>query len=164
MVWLGQRFVSPLVRICLPTCFLTCLLGWTLSRDGLARSALRLPVSSLVSFPPVSSHACWAACCHEMVWLGQLFVSPLVSICLRRVLLQGALGCCAPRLRAAEGAFARCCCRVLLRAVLLKDETQDCCRPRRRVPEPLQAETQSCAGCCCRPSCAGRCCSRKNIG
>ena len=28
--------------------------------------------------PLVSSHACWAGCCHEMVWLSQLFVSPLV--------------------------------------------------------------------------------------
>ena len=57
-----------------------------------------------------------------------------------------------------------CAHGVLLHAVLLQAETQDCCRPRRRAPELRQAETQSCAGCCCRPSCAGGCCSRKNIG
>ena len=44
MVWLGQLFLSPLVFFCLPTCFLTHLLGWMLSRDGLARSALCLHV------------------------------------------------------------------------------------------------------------------------
>ena len=43
MVWLGQLFVSPLVSFCLPTCFLVRLLGWMLSQDGLARSALCLP-------------------------------------------------------------------------------------------------------------------------
>ena len=101
MVWLGQPFVSPLVRICLPACFVTGLLGWMLSRDGLARSALCLPTcfhlmlsrdgrwsgagsslsSQLFPFvsPPVSFRACWAGCCHKMGWLGQLFVSPLVS-------------------------------------------------------------------------------------
>ena len=98
MVWLGQLFFSPLARMCLPTCFLTRLLGWMLSRDGL--SALCLPACFLVSphldavtrwsvlvsslsprlFPFVSP-LCWAGCCHEMVWLGQLFVSPLVSFC-----------------------------------------------------------------------------------
>ena len=114
MVWLGQLFVSPLLSVFLPTCFLTRLLGWMLSRDGLARSALCLPtcvhlsphlfphplagldavtrwsgsVSSLSphSFPcfspRVSSLACWAGCCHEMVWLGQPLIPPLVCICL----------------------------------------------------------------------------------
>ena len=37
----------PLVSICLPTWFLTCLLGWMLSRDGLARSALCFPTCFL---------------------------------------------------------------------------------------------------------------------
>ena len=46
IVWLGQPFVAPLVSICLPACFLTRLLGWMLSRDGLARSALCLPTFS----------------------------------------------------------------------------------------------------------------------
>ena len=142
MVWLGQLFVSPLVSFCLPTCFLTRLLGWVLARDGLARSALSLPtclhlmlsqdslapalclptcvhlsplfphalagldavtrwagsVSSLSphSFPcfspRVSSLACWAGCCHEMVWLDQPFVSPLVRICLPTCFLTRLLG------------------------------------------------------------------------
>ena len=150
MVWLGQLFVSPLLSICVPACFLTRLLGWMLSRDGLARSAVCLPtcfhlsprlfphalaglgavtrrsgslsphlfpfVSPLVSsracwagrwsvsvsslsphlfpsVPPlVSSRACWAGCCHEMVWLDQLFASPPVSFCLPARFLTRLLG------------------------------------------------------------------------
>ena len=84
MAWLGQLFVSPLVRICVPTCFLTRLLGWTLSRDGLPRSALCLPACFLTRLR--------AGCCHEMVWLGQLFVSPLVCICLPICFLTRLLG------------------------------------------------------------------------
>ena len=91
MVWLGQLFVSPLVSSCFPTCCLTCLLGWMLSQDGLARSDAVTRWSGLVSpLSPhlfafvsqlVSSRACRAGCCHKMVWLGQLFVSSLVSLC-----------------------------------------------------------------------------------
>ena len=115
--FLGQLFVSPL----LPTCFLTRLLRWMLSRDALARSALCLPTCCLPAcfltrllrwmlsrdvlarsalsphlFPFVSSlgssRACWAGCCHEMVWLGQPFVSLLVSICLFTWFLTRLLG------------------------------------------------------------------------
>ena len=100
MVWLGRLFVSPLVSVCLPTCFLMRLLGWMLSRDGLVGldavtrwsgsvSSLSPHLFPFVS-PLVSSCACWAGCCREMVWLGwmlsrdglarsALFVSPLVS-------------------------------------------------------------------------------------
>ena len=78
--WSGSvGSLSPLVSICLPTCFLTRLLGWMLSRDGLARSALCLPTCFLLS-PHLFPHALAGLDCHEMVWLGQLFVSPLVSI------------------------------------------------------------------------------------
>ena len=68
----------PRSFVCLPTCFLLSflirLLGWMLSRDGLARSALCLHLFPFVS-PLVSSRACWPGCCHEMVWLGLPFVS-----------------------------------------------------------------------------------------
>ena len=74
----GLARSAPVICICFPTCFLTRSLGWILSRDGLA---LCLPACFLFS-PHLSSLACWAGCCHEMVWLGQLFVSPRVSFCL----------------------------------------------------------------------------------
>ena len=101
----------PLVSFCFSTCFLpTCLplslhlfshslaglgavtrwsgsvspnlLGWMLSQDDLARSALCLPAGFLLS-PHLFPHAFAeldAECCHEMVWLGQPIVSPLVCI------------------------------------------------------------------------------------
>ena len=81
----------PQVSFCLPTCFLTRLLGWMLSRDGLARSALCLPTCLHLS-PHLLPHACWAGCCHKVVWLGQPFVSPLVCTCLPTGFLTRLLG------------------------------------------------------------------------
>ena len=89
---LSPHLYHHALAICLPTHFLMRLLGWMLSRDGLAWSALRLPMCFHLSTciitrlpfvsPLISSCACWAGCSREMVWLGQLFVSPCVSICL----------------------------------------------------------------------------------
>ena len=89
MVWLGHWMLSRgLARsaVCCPTCFIWLLLGWMLSRDGLARSAL-YPHSFLSVFPLFSSRACLAGCCHERSGsVSSLsphlfpFVSPLVSM------------------------------------------------------------------------------------
>ena len=96
MCWLGQSFiVSPHVPLCLPpsfhaSCFpsqfvfLTRLLGWMLSRDGLAWLALCLPAcfphalagldavtrwsGSVSSLSPTCFHLCRRR--HEMVWLS----------------------------------------------------------------------------------------------
>ena len=80
------RWSGSVTSLCLPSCFhlsphlFSHLLGWMMSRDGLARSALCLPTCFQVSSD--LSRACWVGFCHEMVWLGQRgqpFVSPLVS-------------------------------------------------------------------------------------
>ena len=180
--WSGSASpLSPLVCICLPTCFLTRLLG---SRDGLARSALCLPACFILSphslsphlfpfvSPFVSSCACWAGRCHEMVWLGHPFVSPLVSsracwagCCHKMVWLsQLFVSPCFllsphlfPHALAGLDAVTRwsdsaagCCCGC-------------CCRVQ------LQGGTQTCPGavarCCCRQAAGhvARCCRRPGL-
>ena len=68
----------------LALCFHTCLhLSPHLFPHALAVTRCSGSVSPLCSncpfvFPLFFSRACWAGCCHEMVWFGQ-FVSPLVS-------------------------------------------------------------------------------------
>ena len=49
---------------------------WADCWDG--RSPLCFRLFAFV-FPLVSSLACGSGCCYEMVWIGQLFVPPLVS-------------------------------------------------------------------------------------
>ena len=76
----------PRSALCLPTCFLLSPHLFPRALAGLdavtswsgSVSALSPRLFSFVS-PLGSSRACWAGCCHEMVWLGQLFASPLVS-------------------------------------------------------------------------------------
>ena len=83
---LFQDGLAP--ALCLPTCLhLSPLFPHALAGlDAVTRwsgSVSSLSPHSFPCFSPhVSSLACWAGCCHEMVSLCQLFVPPLVCICL----------------------------------------------------------------------------------
>ena len=100
MVWLGQLacfHLSPHVfsnalagqdAVTRWSGSVGCLSSHLLSQDGLARSARLFPFVSARVF----NSACWAGGCHEMVWLGRLFVLSFVPICRHTCFLTRLLG------------------------------------------------------------------------
>ena len=91
-VWLGRLFVFRLFPLLSPHLFPHVLAGLdAVTRWSGSVSSLSPRLFPFVS-PLVFSRTCWAGRCHEMVWLGRLFVSPLVSFCLPTCFLTCLLG------------------------------------------------------------------------